>query len=376
MQLPYINKTLFLLLSILSCIYIYPAYSVEKASSEKADVLRVGVIPFDPFVIAAKDENKGISIELWEEIARLNNWKYEYDFLPESGYKEIEPLLKDNKLDVVIGPIAISYRRLEDISYSIPYFITTSNVITKDTNTSFGSLLLHFVKRVFRLPLFLLLLTVLVCSFLVWLKERKNFPDRFPQSFKHGIPYSIWYGFHAIFSADIFFEIKDTYARVLTVIMLICSVALVSISAAAITSALTLSHSQFANKTALLEDLQGESVAIISGTEVDRYARNLEANIVTVDTMEQAFEALRNDEVSAVIADKLLARDYLYKHKPEGVQITEIVVRSNVLSIALQKDSDLKDKINYSIVRLQNEDWLYRMCLHYLNRHEAAFCTL
>ena len=101
--------------------------------------------------------------------------------------------------------------------------------------------------------------------------------------------------------------------------MLICSVALVSISAAAITSALTLSHSQLANKTSLLEDLQGESVAIISGTEVDRYARNLDANIVTKDTMEQAFEALRNDEVAAVIADKLLARDYLYKHKPQGV---------------------------------------------------------
>jgi polar amino acid transport system substrate-binding protein len=186
------------LLGILSCIHIYPAYSVEKASSEKADVLRVGVIPFDPFVIAAKDENKGISIELWEEIVRLNNWKYEYDFLPESGYKEIEPLLNDNKLDVIIGPIAISYRRLEDISYSIPYYITTSNVITKDTNTSFGSLLLHFVKRVFRLPLFLLLLTVLICSFLIWLKERKNFPERFPQSFKHGIPYSIWYGFKTL----------------------------------------------------------------------------------------------------------------------------------------------------------------------------------
>jgi hypothetical protein len=46
------------------------------------------------------------------------------------------------------------------------------------------------------------------------------------------------------------------------------------------------------------------------------------------------------------------------------------------MAFALSKESKLKDSINDSIVRLQNSDWIYKMCLMYLSRREAAFCTL
>ncbi|MFI5323962.1 MAG: transporter substrate-binding domain-containing protein [Thermodesulfobacteriota bacterium] len=138
------------------------------------------MIPFDPFVITEDGKPKGISIELWEEVTRINNWHYEYTFLPESGYLDTERLLKANKLDLVIGPIAITYHRMNDISFTIPYFISTSNVIIKDIQSSFHKLLIHFVKVVFRLPLVVLFLIVLICRFLIWLKERRNFPNNFP----------------------------------------------------------------------------------------------------------------------------------------------------------------------------------------------------
>jgi polar amino acid transport system substrate-binding protein len=372
-----ISSSVFFIVLICTLMHVSPGYCVDISQPpQQNNILRVGVIPFDPFVITGDGEQKGISIELWEEVARINHWQYKYTFLPESGYLDIEPLLKAKKLDVIIGPIAITYHRMSDISFTIPYFISTSNVITRDIQSSFGKLLLHFVKEVFRLPLAVLLLTVLICSFLIWLKERHNFPNNFPQSFSKGIPYSIWYGFHTIFSVDIFFEIKDTFSRILTVIMLICSLALVSIAVASITSALTLSHSGSTSKIGALEDLRDQPVAIIAGTDVKGFLQNLDVNVVLEGSLPEAFSALDHGDAVAIITDKLLVMNYLKKHKVSKVHITDLVIRSNIMSFALQKDSPLRGPINDAIVSLQNKDWIYRMCLRYLSRRDAAFCTL
>lgn len=374
----YISKWLFFIIFIFTLIHVSPVHSINEISSGRQDnELRVGVIPLEPFVMIQDGKHKGISIELWEEIARIHGWQYKYTILPESGYIDIEPLLKANKLDIVIGPVAITYKRINEIAFSIPYFITTSNLITKDVPLSFSPLLIHFFKRVFSLPLIIVFLIVLLCSFLIWLKERKYFPDNFPQSVYRGIPYSIWYGFHSIFSGDIFFEIKDTYSRILTVIMLLCSVTLVSIIAASLTSALTLSHLGLSSNIGELSQLRNQPVAIISGTDVKGYLHDLEAKVVLEGSLPEAVESLKNDEVVAIIGDKLLMSSYLKQHKNVSkINITNIVIRSNIMAFALSKESKLKDSINDSIVHLQNSDWIYKMCLMYLSRREAAFCTL
>jgi len=374
----YISKWFFFMIFIFTCLLVSPGYSIDKIPPAPPNngLLRVGVIPLEPFAMVEDGKPKGISIELWEEIARIHGWQYKYTFLPQSGYLDIEPLLLENKLDFVIGPIAITYQRINEIAFSIPYYITTSNLITKDIPSTFSPLLIHFFKRVFSLPLIILFLIVLFCSFMIWLKERKLFPDSFPQSIYKGIPYSIWYGFHTIFAGDIFFEIKDTYSRILTVIMLICSVTLVSIIVASLTSSLTLSHLGLSSNIGDLVDLKNQPVAIISGTDVKGYLQNLEVKVVQEGSIPQAIQSLNNDEVVAIIADKLLVGSYLKQNKISKINITNIVVRSNIVAFAMPKESKLRDSINDSIVYLQNSHWIYKMCLKYLSRREAAFCTL
>lgn len=241
---------------------------------------------------------------------------------------------------------------------------------------SFSPFLGHFFKRVFSLPLIILFLIVLLCSFLIWYYERKHFPDSFPQSIYRGIPYSIWYGLHSVFSADIFFEIKHTYSRILTIIMLICGVSLVTIGVASLTSALTLSHMGFSSKIGDMGVLRNQPVAIISGTDTKRYVYNLDFKVVLKDSLPEAIQSLNNDEVAAVVADKLLVSTYLKENNIRDINITHMIVRSNIVSFAFQKESELRGSVNDSIVHLQNSLWIYKMCLKYLSRSDAAFCTL
>ena len=125
----------------LSNFFITPgsAYTIDKITpAPKVNkVLQVGVIPLTPFVIEEDGKHKGISIELWEKIAGMHGWNYKYTSLHESGYLDVEPLLEQHNLDLVIGPLAITYERIDNIAFSTPYYITTSNLITKNTDTSF-----------------------------------------------------------------------------------------------------------------------------------------------------------------------------------------------------------------------------------------------
>jgi len=364
-----------LVLTSLRAQSVYSGEPITPAGQIPA-VIRVGVIPLDPFVITTGGKPRGISVELWEEIAWSYGWKYEYTFLPATGYLDFVPELEGNKFDVVIGPVVVTYQRLSDLSFSIPYYISTSNVITKNEPTTFPYLFIHLIENTFKRPLIILLLIIFLCSFLIWHKERHNFPDVFPQSFHKGIRYSIWYGFHTLFSNDIFFEIKDTYARVLTIVMLVCSLATGSILAATLTSALTLSHTGRKTDIDQLEDLKGQTVAVIGGTDVDDYIQNLDLSVVEKKSLGEALLALDNEDVVAVIADRLTVKSYLRGKNMSDIRVSDMVIRSNILSFALKKSSPLREPINKSIVNLENSNWIYRMCLHYLDRRDAAFCTL
>ncbi|MFI5323963.1 MAG: substrate-binding periplasmic protein [Thermodesulfobacteriota bacterium] len=120
-----------------------------------------------------------------------------------------------------------------------------------------------------------------------------------------------------------------------------------------------LSHSGYSSKIGALEDLKDQPVAIIAGTDVKGFLRNLDVNVVSEGSLSEAFRALNNGDAVAIITDKVLVMDYLKKHKIGKVHITNIVIRSNIISFALQKKSKLRDPINDAIVRLQNTDWIY-----------------
>lgn len=373
-----IPECFILAILVLTSLRAQPVYSAEPGQNagQIPAVIRVGVIPLDPFVITTGGKPRGISVEIWEEIARSHGWKYEYTFLPATGYPDFVPELEGNKFDVVIGPVIVTYQRLSDLSFSIPYYISTSNVIAKNEPSTFLFLFVHLIENTFKRPLIILLLIIFLCSFLIWHKEKRNFPDVFPQTFHKGIRYSIWYGFHTLFSNDIFFEIKDTYARVLTIVMLVCSLATGSILAATLTSALTLSHTGRKTDIDELEDLKGQTVAVIGGTDIDDYLQNLDFSVVEKKSLGEALLALDNEEVVAVIADRLTVKSYLRDKNMSDIRVSDMVIRSNILSFALRKSSPLREPINKSIVNLENSNWIYRMCLHYLDRRDAAFCTL
>ncbi|HET7289562.1 MAG TPA: hypothetical protein VFJ67_03915, partial [Thermodesulfobacteriota bacterium] len=95
MNMRLIPGCIILVILALTPLRAQPVYSAESVppAGQIPSVIHVGVIPLNPFVITTNGKPKGISIELWEEIARSHGWKYEYTFLPATGYLDFVPEL-------------------------------------------------------------------------------------------------------------------------------------------------------------------------------------------------------------------------------------------------------------------------------------------
>ena len=72
--------------------------------------LRVGVIDSVLPYATCKPDFKGITIEIWEEVAKRHNLKYEYICYPRNYDNALEDLNND-KFDIFLGEFSVVSRR-------------------------------------------------------------------------------------------------------------------------------------------------------------------------------------------------------------------------------------------------------------------------
>ena len=83
--------------------------------------LRVGIKPVEPFVIKVKNDGyTGISIDLWEEIARINNIDFKYVEL--TNTEQLIQACEKGDVDLAIAAITMTYDRLKRVDFSNTMF--------------------------------------------------------------------------------------------------------------------------------------------------------------------------------------------------------------------------------------------------------------
>lgn len=90
-------KKFFYLITILIAITSF--HSVKAQS----DTLRIGVAGSAPFVVLEDNSNTGVSVEIWEEIAKDLSITYIYKHFDDVP-KALDQLERGN-IDLVVGPV-------------------------------------------------------------------------------------------------------------------------------------------------------------------------------------------------------------------------------------------------------------------------------
>lgn len=159
----------------------------------QARKLKVGITGSPPFVIQENNSFQGISLDVWRQVAEDN--ELVYDLVPQSSPEAGIAAVDQGQIDVLVGPISITPRRLAmpGVDFTQPYYLAKSGVLLPlDSPTIFSRVKVFFGWAVIS-SILVLISVLLVVGSLIWLAERRENSEQFPKRWLPGIASGMWF---------------------------------------------------------------------------------------------------------------------------------------------------------------------------------------
>ncbi len=348
------KKTLFFLFLVLSF--------TDHYATQIQDTLRIGVYDSPPFVIYNEDGSlEGVSVWLWDKM------KYEiqqpYTIVKYSNEEPLQAILNDldnGTIDFSINPLTITSARHERIDFSHPFYIGNLTIAKKSTS-DFGSWF-SSVREFFNNRVLLLILTlagmVVVFGLIIWLVEKKN--HHFERGIQ-GLLTSFWWSAVTMTTVGYGDKVPISHlGRFVAFVWMLCSLIIISIFTASITSTLTVK--QLADNDISLNNFKEKNTGTVKASATEAYLkRNFFRKVNAYPEFLHGLNGLKNDEVDLFVYDEPWLA-YQLHNNPEYASLEILPIRFNMQLYAMPMrknlDHDFKNKISSSMLRIrETKDW-------------------
>lgn len=284
-----------------------PAPLTEAAFFEPR-VIKVAVSPDEPFVVKNGNDWAGYDIELWNSIAKANNWKTE--FVPVS-FDQIFETVSTGKADVALSNISITEDRQKQVDFSQPYM-----------ETGLGILILGEKSIASNRLFFPVLLgggmLVLIVGLLI-IDKRKN---------------------ELVFSA------------IMLIAVILCGIWGINASHDEINSANWLAY---------------KKIGVVKDTTAVDAVDDYKGQSVPFETVAAACDALKSGQVQAVVADSPELMHFAVKHP--GFRTEGPIFDLQNYGIALHDGSDLRMPINKALLHFRTTPEYVALCSKYFGNN-------
>jgi len=355
---PLLTKIIFFIIVSAS---LAPCYSQPSNKP-----LIIGTKIAEPFAMKDKDGHwYGISIDLWEKIAKELNLRYEWQ---ELGLKPLLDGVTNASIDAAIAAITITSERESKFDFSHSYYSTGLSIVTpKNLNDGWRSVL----RGIFSSQMLFILLTLVISLFIIgtltWLVERKRNPENFNPNPLKGIPAGMWWAAVTMTTVGYGDMTPQTISgRVIALFWMFASLLMVSAVIAGFASTLTLAKS----KPLITgpEDLSKARLASIKNSSSDLY---LEQHQLERDYYPSVLESLRAIEQGKV--DAMVYDAPLLKYLTENQFKSKLIVINNLFEhqqygIAFPEGSPLREPINRVMLDIISRDEWQRILHKYLGK--------
>ncbi len=340
----------FMFASLLCGMLPVPAALAQSATATPQDVtIATRVLP--PFVTREGVVYGGFSVELWDAIAREANLRTTWREV--STIADVLSSVQSGQSQGAIAAISITAEREEKFDFSQPMFDSGLQIMVRSeatTGLGLGQILNMFTTGAMPALLGLLALLILVPAHLAWLSERRHKDSIFHSGYFPGIFSAIWWATDAAVGQQLDHP-RSAAGRALSAAAILVSVIFVAYFTAAVTSAMTVQ--QLKGDIDGPEDLPGKRVATTSASTAASFLRT--ANVVPVEfaQLTQAFDALENRQVDAVVFD---APVLLYRAATLGkgkVRVVGPIFRKENYGILFPQDSPLRKPVNEALLKLR-----------------------
>ena len=330
----------------------------EESTISKNDTLIVGYNINAPFIYKKNDKLDGITYKLWKHITKNDNTFYKLEYHP------LDSLLlglKNGSIDIGLSPLTITSKRIKNIDFSIPYYVSYSTgLVNKLTNKQQFNRFLKSISiiRLLKVLGFLVLL-LSVFGFLVWVFERKK-NDEFGKGFK-GFWNGVWWS--AVTMTTVGYgdkSPKTVGGRIIGLIWMFAAIILISSITAGITSSLTIEKLGLNNSD--LSYFKKITIGVVSKSATEqRLINNNWSNLKSYHTFDELMKGLDKNEVQAATHDEPLLRFAINNNKDyKDFEFIDITFNQSLYAMGFSKtlDTKIKDEISKKILEYkESNDW-------------------
>lgn len=316
----------------------------------------VGTKEAAPFSMKQPDGSwRGISIDLWEQIAKNEGYTFEYR---EMSLEEMLQGLENNQIDLAVAALTITPDREKAFDFSHAFYNTGLSVAVRTTGgNTYWQLFLGLFSKDFLQVVAALALLLFAVGALVWLVERRRNPEQFGGTAMHGLGAGFWWSAVTMTTVGYGDKAPVTFwGRILGLIWMFMAIIIISSFTAGIASALTVNQLQSNINSA--DDLRHVKVATVRGSTSENYLVRDNIGHRSFDTIGSALQAVADGTVDAAVCDAPILR-YLAQSEYQGsLNVLPFTFSRQDYGIGLPDSSDLREPLNRALLsEIRREEW-------------------
>ncbi len=302
---------------------------------------------------------KGISIDIWREIARVEN--LEYELIPQEGVGAGIDAVVKGELDLLIGPVSITADRLQKVDFTQPYFLAEMSLMLPRQPPSLWSVVRPLFQRAVIYSISGLLCALFVVGNLLWLAERRR-NEQFPKDYFTGVGNGMWFALVTLTTVGYGDQTPITKAgRLIASVWMVVTMVTASSLTAGLATAFTLSLSQQPTEEFRRpEDLEDALMGVVSGTTGAEWAEHYKARLRKTERLNDAIDLLlsKPKQVEGVVFDRPALKYYLNQHPEVDLRLAGFSFARENYGFVLPLKSPLLKPFNVALLQLQQEGQL------------------
>jgi polar amino acid transport system substrate-binding protein len=314
--------------------------------------LRVVTAATAPFVLPKTAPPAGFSIDLWDEVARRMQVKFEWKVV--ATPPELLQAVQRGDADVAISAITMTPERDKVVDFSHPYFDSGLQIMVPAQNeNTFWTTLLSIPWLAIGELLGAAIIVIFLLANVLWLIERRNNPS-FQKPYLAAIGEGLWGTMLIIATGE--HGDRDAplvWKRFAVVVMWVLGVVLIAQLTATVTSSQTVQRLRSSIQGP--NDLPGKTIASVQGTVAGNYLTQRGLSFVNVSYGPDAIRMLTQGEVQAVVFDAPTLQYWVAREGNGAVQIVGPVFRPEKYAIAVAEGSALRKPINEALLQIYDD---------------------
>ncbi len=328
-------------------------------------VLVVGVTESPPFSFQEGGIWKGISLDIWRDVA--DKMQLDYEIRPYS-VNELLEALRTGEADIGAAALFITVEREHFMNFSHSFYSGGLGIATKTTEMSIWRVFLSVLSGGEFLRVILLLgLVLFVMGFAIWLAEKKINPSQFPKNPLLGIGNGFW--FSAVTMTTVGYGDRAPVSflgKIIGLIWMFSSIVLISTFTGAVASTLTVST--LSPRIESFEDLYKYRVGTVEGSQATEFLRERGVGFIEFPDTVSGLDMLAEGKIDGFVNDEVLLRYLVNQGVSRDITVLERGFETGFYALGLKKDLPLRDEINLHLLEyVQGSEWTTAMRRYFGN---------